>query len=178
MPRRITVSMARKAVDSTFRRILNYTAEIIISIILLVTICIPLAFTIPMWFQHVFFNVPRTELTINPALWWGLDGTLWITLFLGLVSISIGYIYIMKMNPGGISDDVEEEDVEEFGDKEDEDSVFEDIETTEVVSPTEEVEEDIAAEDIPLEDQEADEEEEESILDDIEDSLEDDDEED
>ncbi|MHA2022899.1 MAG: hypothetical protein ACTSWQ_04480, partial [Candidatus Thorarchaeota archaeon] len=72
--------MAKKAVDSTFRRILSYTAEIIISIILLVTICIPLAFTIPMWFEHVFFDVPRTELAINPANWWGLDGTLWVTL--------------------------------------------------------------------------------------------------
>ena len=112
-PRRVTVSMARKAVDNTLRRILNYTAEIIISIILLVTICIPLAFTIPMWFEHVFFDVPRTELAINPANWWGLDGTLWVTLFLGLVSLIFGYLYIIKLDPGVASDDVEEESDED-----------------------------------------------------------------
>jgi len=166
--------MAKRAVDSTFRRILNYTAEIIISIILLVTICIPLAFTIPMWLQHVFFNVPRPDLTINPALWWGLDGTLWITLFLGLVSLSIGYLYIMKMNPGvaSIKDEEEDEDEDEYDDEDEEETESADIEITDVTEgPTEE--EDIAAEDVPLEDQEEDEEE-ESILDEIEDSLEDD----
>jgi len=164
--------MAKKAVDSTIRRILNYTAEIIISIILLVTICIPLAFTIPMWFQHVFFNVPRTELTINPAEWWGLDGTLWITLFLGLVSIGIGYLYIMKMNPGVVGDD-EEEDEEEYDEEEAE---LEDSEITPAEEEFIEDKEDIATEDIALEDQEEEEEEEEEedILDDMEDSLEDD----
>ncbi|MGY5857909.1 MAG: hypothetical protein RTU63_00965 [Candidatus Thorarchaeota archaeon] len=161
--------MAKKAVDSTFRRILNYTAEIIISIILLVTICIPLAFTIPMWFQHVFFDVPRTELTINPVNWWGLDGTLWVTLFLGLVSLTIGYLYIIKMNPGVTSDDDDEEE-----DEEEEDSDDESEETsTEVVDEA-------AADDVPLEDQEADEdipledqeEEDEPDLDQIEEAVE------
>ncbi|MHA1614377.1 MAG: hypothetical protein ACTSYJ_05990 [Candidatus Thorarchaeota archaeon] len=160
--------MAKKAVDSTLKRILNYTAEIIMSIILLVTICIPLAFTIPMWFQHVIFDVPRPELTINPAAWFGLDGTLWITLGLALVSVFIAYLYIMKLKPGVTSDSVKDEsdddEVEEESpaDKETEDSAAEAL--------PEEV-----AEDIPLEDQEA---EDEPDLDEIEESVEEESEED
>ncbi len=153
-PRRVTVTMAKKAVDSTLKRILNYTAEIIMSIILLVTICIPLAFTIPMWFQHVIFDVPRPELTINPAAWFGLDGTLWITLGLALVSIVIAYLYILKLKPGVTSDSVKDEsdDVEEVGEEAPVDEVTED-------STAEDLPEEVA-EDIPLEDQEADETEE------------------
>ena len=164
--------MAKKAVDSTLRRILNYTAEIIISIILLVTVCIPLVFSIPMWFEHVFFNVPRTELAINPANWWGLDGTLWVTLFLGLVSLTIGYLYIIKLNPGVTSDDTAE--VDEDDDEEDEtsDEESEGVEADDVSAKE--------AEEIPLEDQEAgdtpleDQEEEEAApdLDAIEESVE------
>jgi hypothetical protein len=158
--------MAKKAVDSTLRRILNYTAEIMISIILLVTICIPLAFTIPMWFQHVLFDVPRTELAINPANWWGLDGTLWVTLLLALVSLGLGYLYIIKLNPGGAV--VAKEEVEDVDEEED------DIEVDDV--STEDVSEDIA-EDVPLEDQEEeipleDQEEDEPDLDEIESTLE------
>ena len=153
--------MAKKAVDSTLKRILNYTAEIIMSIILLVTICIPLAFTIPMWFQHVIFDVPRPELSINPAAWFGLDGTLWITLGLALVSVFIAYLYILKLKPGVTSDSVKDETDEEVeendvADEETEDSAAEDM--------PEEV-----AEDIPLEDQEA---EEDPVLDEIEESVE------
>ncbi len=160
--------MAKKAVDSTFKRILNYTAEIIISIILLVTICIPLAFTIPMWFEHVIFNVPRPELAINPANWFGLDGTLWITLLLALASFTLAYLYIIKIKPGDTSDSVadesddEEEEETDSADEEKEDLAAEDL-------PEE------AAEDIPLEDQE---EEEEPDLDAIEESVEEESEED
>ena len=156
--------MAKKAVDSTLRRIMNYTAEIIISLILLVTICIPLAFTIPMWFQHVIFDVPRTELTINPANWWGLDGTLWVTLLLGLVSLALGYVYIIKLKPGEASDLKEKTDEHEEDEEEDESDeiVADDI-------PLEEVEEE-AAEDIPLEDQE--EEEVDYLVDAIEEEIE------
>lgn len=159
--------MAKKAVDSTLKRILNYTAEIIISIILLVTICIPLAFTIPMWFQHVIFGVPRPELTINPAAWFGLDGTLWITLGLAIVSVFITYLYIMKLKPGVASDSVKDESDD---DKEEDDLADKETED----SATEGLPEDVA-EDIPLEDQEA---EEEPDLDEIEESVEEESEED
>ena len=162
-PRRVTVSLAKKAGDSTLKRILNYTAEIIMSIILLVTICIPLAFTIPMWFQHVIFDVPRPELSINPAAWFGLDGTLWITLGLALVSVFIAYLYILKLKPGVTSDSVKDEPDEEK-DVGDEAPVDEETEDSAVEDSPEDV-----AEDIPLEDQEA---EEEPDLDEIEESVE------
>ena len=73
MARRVKLSVAKKAVDSTLRRILNYTAEIIMSIILLVLICIPLAFVIPMWFQTIGLGIPRTELALDPVQWFGTD---------------------------------------------------------------------------------------------------------
>ena len=160
-PRRVTVTMAKKAVDSTLKRILNYTAEIIMSIILLVTICIPLAFTIPMWFQHVIFDVPRPELSINPAAWFGLDGTLWITLGLALVSVFIAYLYILKLKPGVTSDSVKDETDEEVEEKDVADEETED-------SAAEDLPEEVA-EDVPLEDQEA---EDEPDLDEIEESVE------
>jgi len=160
--------MARKAVDSTLRRILNYTTEIIISLILLVTICIPLAFTIPMWFEHVFFNVPRANLVINPAHWWGLDGTFWVTLLLGLVSLTLGYLYIIKIKPGDVS--VTEEDEDEDDDEEEE--LSEDIADDEISSKK--IVED-AVDDMPLEDQE---EEEEYLMDAIEEEIEEESEED
>ncbi|MCK5266451.1 MAG: hypothetical protein KAR03_12650 [Candidatus Thorarchaeota archaeon] len=153
--------MAKKAVDSTLKRILNYTAEIIMSIILLVTICIPLAFTIPMWFQHVIFDVPRPELSINPAAWFGLDGTLWITLGLALVSVFIAYLYILKLKPGVTSDSVKDETDEEVEEKDVADEETED-------SAAEDLPEEVA-EDVPLEDQEA---EDEPDLDEIEESVE------
>lgn len=155
--------MAKRAVDSTLRRILNYTAEIFISIFMLVFICIPLAFTIPMWFEYVLFDVPRTELAINPAAWFGLDGTLWITLLLGLVSLSIGYLYIIKINPGDAS--ASEEDAEEYDVEDEEEDVSDDV----VVDHIPIEEEDVK--DIPLEDQEE-EEEEDYLLDAIEEELE------
>ena len=115
-----------------------------------------------MWFEHVFFNVPRTELTINPANWWGLDGTLWVTLLLGLVSLTIGYLYIIKLKPGDTSVKKEvESDDDEDAEEEDSEELVDDVPAEEVVEE--------AAEDIPLEDQE---EEDEPNLDEIEESLE------
>jgi len=134
------VSVAKKAVDNTLRRILNYTAEIIIAIILLVVICIPLVFAIPIWFQYILFGIPKAELSVNPILWFGLDGTILITLFLGLVSSGISYVYVLKMKPGVISEKkVEEIESESFKERS-EDTTFE-------TSLEDE-------EDIPLEDQE------------------------
>ncbi len=106
------MSTAKSAIDSTFRRILKYAAEIIMSIILLVIICIPLAFTIPGWFQHVLLGTPRTEMTLNLVKWFGYDGSLWVTLLLGLISFSLGYLYISRMKAGVISA-AEEEVVKE-----------------------------------------------------------------
>ncbi len=136
MARRVKLSVAKKAVDSTLRRILNYTAEIIMSIILLVLICIPLVFVIPMWFQVVVLGNPRTEVALDPLVWFGLEGALWLTLFLGLVSFVIAYVYILKMRPGvsAVAEPepvVEEEDEDEPSDEEEEEETEEEEEEEE-----------------------------------------------
>jgi hypothetical protein len=140
------VSKAKRAFESTFRQILNYTAEIIMSIILLVIICIPLAMTIPMWFQHVLFGTPITELSINPIAWFGAQGAFWITIVLGLVSFFLGYIYLLKLKPGVISTKDEEAVVEEL-------EISEDMDESNAAEDLEEEEE------VASEDQEEDEEE-------------------
>jgi TRAP-type C4-dicarboxylate transport system permease small subunit len=125
--------VARKAVDSTLRRILNYTTEIIMSIILLVIICIPLVFVIPMWFQTIAFGLPRNELALDPVRWVGTDGAFWITLLLGLVSFMISYIYILRLKPGTtIQDDLEDDESEE-AEEEGEFLVNEEVEEVEEV---------------------------------------------
>ena len=151
------MSLAKKAVDSTLKRIFNYTAEIIMSIILLIIICVPLVFAIPMWFQNVLFGVARPNLSVNPVLWFGLDGAVWITLLLVFVSFAISYVYILKMKPGQTSE-VEESDSEETMDEleaEDiEDAIEEQIEEEEELALEDQEEEELADEDTPLEDQE------------------------
>jgi TRAP-type C4-dicarboxylate transport system permease small subunit len=140
MARRVKLSVARKAVDSTLRRILKYATEIIMSIILLVIICIPLAFVIPMWFQNIALGLPRAELALDPVHWFGLDGAVWLTLLLGLVSFALGYVYILKIKPGIITEDApEEEEPEETDEDEEELEVDEEEEIEEQLA--EEVEE-------------------------------------
>lgn len=133
------MSVAKKAVDSTIRRILKYTAEIILSIILLVVICIPLGFVVPMWLQAFLLGRPRTELALDPVRWFGLDGATWLTILLGFVSFVLGYVFILRLKPGitaeaadqeTLEEDVEEEELEEL-DIEELEEVAEDIEEDE-----------------------------------------------
>ena len=158
MARRVKLSVAKKAVDSTLRRILNYTAEIIMSIILLVLICIPLAFVIPMWLQTIGLGIPRTELALDPVQWIGADGAALLTLFLGLVSFVLAYAYILKMKPGTIGVDESEEDDEPEEVEEEEDlEAEEEVEAASEVEeeePLEEEAEEIAAEDVAEEETE------------------------
>ena len=95
------MSKAKNAIDSTFRRILAYTYEIILSAIILVIICLPLVFTVPMWVQHVLLDTPLSDLLVNPNVWFGSGGTFWITIFLGIVAIVLGYVMVLKLSPGG-----------------------------------------------------------------------------
>ncbi len=104
------MSKAKKAIDSTFRRILAYTYEIILSAIILVIICLPLVFTVPMWVQHVLLDAPLSDLLVNPNAWFGSGGTFWITIFLGIVAIVLGYVMVLKLSPGG--EEAEEVDSE------------------------------------------------------------------
>jgi Na+/H+-dicarboxylate symporter len=139
MARRVTLSVAKKAVDSTLKRILNYTAEIIMSIILLVIICIPLGFVAPMWLQNIVLGRPRTELALDPVHWVGPDGAFWLTLLLGLISFVLGYTYILKLKPGIISEVEPEEEIDE--DLEEEDKI--ELEEEEIEEEIEEIEEEI-----------------------------------
>lgn len=106
----------------------------------------------------MFLGTPRTELTLNLVEWFGYDGALWVTLLLGLISFSLGYLYISRMKAGVISAAEEEivEEVPEVSEEEPEITKAEDVEE----------EEEIAAED-----QEEDEHEAELDLEGIEDAL-------
>ena len=98
------MSIAKKAVDSTIRRILVYTAEIIASIFLLIFICLPLAFIVPMWVQRVALGTPIADLWVNPVAWFGSFGAVAVTILLAIGSLVIGYPYVMKLIPGKAKD--------------------------------------------------------------------------
>lgn len=122
--------MAKKAVDSTFKKILTYTTEIIGSIILLVVICIPMAAAVPSWIQHVLFGTPTSEVLINPVAFFGVDGTVLFTIGLAVVAFILGYPMTMKLLPG-IAEEKTSDEIET--DLEDTEEPKEDI--TEDVSP-------------------------------------------
>ncbi len=132
------LSVARKAVDSTLRRILSYTTEIIMSIVLLVVICIPLAFVVPMWLQLILLGRPRNNLALDPVRWFRLDGAVWLTLLLGLVSFVLGYFIIYKLKPG-ISSEEDLEAEKKIEDEED-DELELDMEEKELEAEIEEEE--------------------------------------
>jgi hypothetical protein len=111
------MSSARKAVDSTFRRILIYTAEIIMSIILLVVLCVPLVFAIPTWLQTVLLGVPRPDVLLNAVTLFGQTGAFVVTLGLTGLSVLVGYLLLSRLTPKTTS---EEEDTEEELEEEEE----------------------------------------------------------
>jgi len=117
------LSKAKNAIDSTFRRLLAYTYEIILSAIILVIICLPLAFVVPMWVQHVLLGTPRSDLLVNPNAWFGSGGAFWITIFLGIVAIALGYVMVLKLSPGG------EEAEEDYSDKAPDEAEAEEVES-------------------------------------------------
>ncbi|MHA1772439.1 MAG: hypothetical protein ACTSYL_11815 [Candidatus Thorarchaeota archaeon] len=92
------MSSAKQAVDSTIKRVLIHMAEIIASIILLVIISLPLVFVIPMWFQEVAFGTTIANLAVNPVTWFGLLGAVGVTTLIGIVSLILGYAYVMGMS--------------------------------------------------------------------------------
>ena len=126
------MSKAKKAIDSTFRRILAYTYEIILSAIILVIITLPLAFTVPMWVQHVLLGTPLSNLLVNPNAWFGSGGTFWVTILLGIVAFAFGYVMVLKLSPGG--EEAEDADSSKAPEEEEaepeEDAEPEEVETT------------------------------------------------
>jgi len=93
------MSVARRVVDSTFQKVLTHIGEVVRSIILLIIVCLPLVFALPMWIQHFVFDVPFSSLTINPVAWFGTSSAVLLILFLAAVSLVLGYVYASKMIP-------------------------------------------------------------------------------
>jgi len=133
------LSVAKKAVESTARKILVYTAEIIMSIILLVIICLPLAFTIPVWLQTIGLGAPRAGALLDPVAMFGAEGAFAATLLLTIVSVLFGYLYVYKLTPSSEVEEVEEE--EEL-----EEEIEEEAEEVEIVEEEEESEEEMEEE--------------------------------
>ena len=94
------MAVARKAVDSTLRRLLRYTGEITLSIILLVIVCLPLVFVVPMWIQQIGLGADPSQLAVNPVAWFGSAGAVIVTTILAIVSGLIGYGIVSKMPSG------------------------------------------------------------------------------
>lgn len=91
------MAMAKKAVDSTIKRILIHTAEIMLSIVLLIEIFLPVIFVAPVWIEQVVFGTPSGSAIFNPIAWFGVNGTIVVLLALALVSMLIGYGSISVM---------------------------------------------------------------------------------
>ena len=90
------------------------------SIILLVIICLPLAFTIPVWLQTIGLGAPRAGAFLDPLAMFGAEGAFAATLILTIVSVLLGYFYVYKLIPGSESEDEEEDETEEEPEEEDE----------------------------------------------------------
>jgi len=68
-----------------------------------------------MWVQHVLLDTPLSDLLVNPNAWFGSGGTFWITIFLGIVAIALGYVMVLKLSPGG--EEAEEDDSDKAPDE-------------------------------------------------------------
>jgi hypothetical protein len=124
------MSSAKQVVDSTIRRILKYTSEILISIILLVIISLPLAFAVPMWVQEIVFDVSPSNLVVNPIAWFGAFTTFGITLGLGIVSFVLGYLFLFKVILSTTTEKTPTSDMIEAEISEEEEEEWEDSETS------------------------------------------------
>ena len=111
-----------------------------------------------MWFETIVLGASRAELAIDPVRWFGYDGASWLTLLLVLVSFGIGYFYILKLKPGVVSEETEEEDeeVEEESDAEYSETAEDEL-AEDVVKETEDLTDEEAYGDETEEDDEADE---------------------
>ncbi|MBD3406429.1 MAG: hypothetical protein GF411_09985 [Candidatus Lokiarchaeota archaeon] len=114
-------SIAKKAVDSTVKRILLHMAEIIASIGILILICLPLLFAIPQWFQLVLFYSPSLDLLVNPVAWLNASGAIMAIVALAFVGLIFVYPIITKIASSGLETDddyIDEDEDEEYFDEE------------------------------------------------------------
>ncbi len=95
------MTQARRAIDSTLKKVLTYTAEIIASIILLVIVCLPMAFAIPVWFQSTLFETSPSNMVLNPLVMFGPETTVWITIVLAIVSLVLQYPFLTRLLSAG-----------------------------------------------------------------------------
>jgi hypothetical protein len=91
------MSSAKKVIDSTVKRVLIYTAEIIMSIVLLVIVCLPLAFAVPMWIQQIAFGVPGSNLAVDPIAWFGFTGATVVTALLAIAAALLASFYMQHV---------------------------------------------------------------------------------
>jgi len=108
------MTLAKRAVDSTLKKILLHAGEIVASIILLVIICLPLVFVIPMWLQEFGLETPVSGLLVNPVVWFGIAGAIVVTMTIAIASGVLGYGYVRFMTKSRkrASETVEEEEAE------------------------------------------------------------------
>jgi hypothetical protein len=52
-----------------------------------------------MWVQAVVFDVPSSNLLVNPVAWFGAFTTLVITIGLGILSMIFGYLFLYRIIP-------------------------------------------------------------------------------
>jgi hypothetical protein len=93
------MSTTKKAAGSTVKRGFMYVADITMSIVLLVIICLPFAFVVPMWIQYVLLRTPTPGLALNPIALFGFIGAVAATLLLAATSIALGYVYVIRTKP-------------------------------------------------------------------------------
>lgn len=141
-------SVAKKAVDSTLRKIATYTAEIFASIIILILICLPLSFAVVGWIQHVLYDVPLGDVALRPVAMFGVMGTALVTIGLGILSFILVHFTSKRLfgkeeasveestptEEEEVDEDAEEAPEEEEEEVEEEDAAEEESEEGDVVS--------------------------------------------
>ncbi|RDE13939.1 MAG: hypothetical protein C4K47_05040 [Candidatus Thorarchaeota archaeon] len=93
------MSTPKKSAAGTGSRVVTELADIIMSIVLLLIICLPLVFVVPMWIQYTLLRVPASNLALNPLSLFGYLGAVAVMLGLSAASILIGYVYVIKTKP-------------------------------------------------------------------------------
>ncbi len=91
------MAIAKKAVDSTIKRILIHTAEIVFSIVLLIEISLPVIFAAPVWMEQVVLGIPYESAIYKPIAWFGVNFTIVIILALTIFSLALGYTSVSVM---------------------------------------------------------------------------------
>jgi hypothetical protein len=96
------MSTTKKVTGSIVKRGFMYVADITMSIVLLVVICLSFVFVVPMWIQYVLLRTPTANLALNPIVLFGFIGAIAATLLLAATSMVLGYVYVVKTKPKAV----------------------------------------------------------------------------